>query len=259
VVGSDIGSYEEPQWPGYELVAPGERLVFEAYFPDSDRVQLTHAIMPPGRPPEFVKLGWIKPAPDTVATPYGGAFHVYYTFPQAQASIDSLKPHFDKAPDKLLVLTARMGGMDHMAMKVAASRHVPGGMGIEWEDPMGADNTDMTSDEMTWIMRDSATGLENHDIQWAFKRGDKVMIRIYNDSTAMHPMPHPIHFHGQRFLVLRENGIANNNLAWKDTYLIGRGFTADLLLDASNPGQWMAHCHIAEHLESNMMLHFKVE
>jgi FtsP/CotA-like multicopper oxidase with cupredoxin domain len=26
-----------------------------------------------------------------------------------------------------------------------------------------------------------------------------------------------------------------------------------LLIDASNPGEWMLHCHIAEHLEAGMM------
>jgi hypothetical protein len=75
----------------------------------------------------------------------------------------------------------------------------------------------------------------------------------------MHPMPHPIHFHGQRFLVVRENGKRPlESLAWRDSYLIGRGYTVDLLLDAGNPGLWMFHCHIAEHLEDDMMAHFRV-
>ena len=72
-------------------------------------------------------------------------------------------------------------------------------------------------------------------------------------------MPHPIHFHGQRFLVHAVDGRPNTELAWKDTYLVGRGETADLLLDAWNPGLWMAHCHIAEHLESMMKFNFRVE
>jgi FtsP/CotA-like multicopper oxidase with cupredoxin domain len=27
----------------------------------------------------------------------------------------------------------------------------------------------------------------------------------------------------------------------------------------ANPGAWMAHCHIAEHLEGGMMLSFQVQ
>jgi anaerobic selenocysteine-containing dehydrogenase len=34
--------------------------------------------------------------------------------------------------------------------------------------------------------------------------------------------------------------------------------TADILLDVSNPGLWMAHCHIAEHNQSGMMFSFNV-
>jgi len=32
----------------------------------------------------------------------------------------------------------------------------------------------------------------------------------------------------------------------------------DILLDVSNPGLWMAHCHIAEHIQSGMMFSFNV-
>jgi FtsP/CotA-like multicopper oxidase with cupredoxin domain len=35
--------------------------------------------------------------------------------------------------------------------------------------------------------------------------------------------------------------------------LIPGGSTVDLLIAASKPGAWMLHCHIAEHLGSDMM------
>ena len=72
-------------------------------------------------------------------------------------------------------------------------------------------------------------------------------------------MQHPIHIHGQRFLVLSIDGKENENLAWKDTVLIPSGITVELLVDFSNPGKWMMHCHIAEHLHSGMMAAFTVE
>ena len=59
--------------------------------------------------------------------------------------------------------------------------------------------------------------------------------------------------------MLAVNGVPNTNLAWKDTVLVPAGFTVDLLLDLTNPGRWMAHCHIAEHHESGMMFSFNVE
>ena len=64
--------------------------------------------------------------------------------------------------------------------------------------------------------------------------------------------------HGQRFLIVSRDGVANRNLAWKDTVLVPVGSTVDLLMEASNPGEWMIHCHIAEHLDAGMMGSFKV-
>ena len=145
--------------------------------------------------------------------------------------------------------------------KATAAAHIPGdvgNMGVEWYDHMPEANAASNTETVRWIMRDKRTGAENHDIYWTFKTGDKVMIRIYNDSLAMHPMAHPIHFHGQRFLVLNVNGVRVPDLAWKDTFLIGKGYTVDILLDASNPGGWMAHCHISEHMEDMMMLYYHV-
>ena len=71
-------------------------------------------------------------------------------------------------------------------------------------------------------------------------------------------MQHPFHIHGQRFLVLARNGVPNENLAWKDTVLLPTGTTTDILLEITNPGAWMAHCHISEHLESGMRMLFEV-
>ncbi len=72
-------------------------------------------------------------------------------------------------------------------------------------------------------------------------------------------MQHPIHLHGQRMLVVARDGIPVNNLVWKDTALVPVGSTVDLLIDASNPGAWMLHCHIAEHVEAGMHTVFTVE
>ena len=58
----------------------------------------------------------------------------------------------------------------------------------------------------------------------------------------------------------REHGNARQlepNLAWKDTVLVRTGETVDILLDVTNPGLWMAHCHIAEHHESGMMFNLQ--
>jgi FtsP/CotA-like multicopper oxidase with cupredoxin domain len=72
-------------------------------------------------------------------------------------------------------------------------------------------------------------------------------------------MAHPFHLHGQRFLVLSRDGVRTENLVWKDSAIIPAGETVELLVDMSNPGRWMMHCHIAEHLSAGMMAAFIVE
>lgn len=141
----------------------------------------------------------------------------------------------------------------------ADSEEEHGADGIEWEDDMAIMNSMSSDENIEWVIEDTDTGARNADIDWTFKQGDLVKVRVYNDENGMHPMQHPIHFHGQRFVVLTTDGELNHNMQWKDTVLISKGQTVDILVDMSNAGRWMAHCHIAEHLHSGMMFNFKVE
>lgn len=131
--------------------------------------------------------------------------------------------------------------------------------GIEWEDDMVEVNRLTTPANMRWKLIDRGTDAENAAIDWRFRVGDQVKIRLLNEMAGDHPMHHPFHVHGAgRFLVLSRDGVAEPNLMWKDTVLVRTGETVDILLDVSNPGLWMAHCHIAEHHESGMMFSFEV-
>jgi suppressor of ftsI len=269
VVGSDNGKFERSQHMASEFISPGERLVYEVMFKEAGDYMIFHEM-----PDRYLKLGRVRVLEDSVETPFGRAYSDTDTAVSVIKDIDAFRGSFNKAPDKEIFFTGHMGGHDHMPMKAgaggvasaalalakaAAPQHGPdGSLGVEWEDTMGVMNSGSTPANMSWIIRDKKTGLENHAILWNFKRGDQVLIRIENDSLAVHAMPHPIHFHGQRFLVLRVNGKTNPDLAWKDTYMVPSASTADILLDASNPGVWMAHCHIAEHLAADMMFHFLV-
>jgi FtsP/CotA-like multicopper oxidase with cupredoxin domain len=132
--------------------------------------------------------------------------------------------------------------------------------GIEWEDDMVEVNRRTTAENMRWKLVDRDTGAANAAIDWKFRVGDQVKIRLVNEMDSDHPMPHPFHVHGAgRFLVLARDDVEEPNLVWKDTVLVRTGETVDILLDVTNPGRWMAHCHIAEHHESGMMFGFDVE
>jgi FtsP/CotA-like multicopper oxidase with cupredoxin domain len=136
--------------------------------------------------------------------------------------------------------------------------HGDGG-GIEWEDDMVAVNRLTTPANMRWKLVDRTTGAANAAIDWHFTEGDRVKIALVNEMDSDHPMHHPFHLHGAgRFLVLARDGVPEPNLGWKDTVLVRTGQTVDILFDVTNPGLWMAHCHIAEHMQSGMMFSFTV-
>jgi FtsP/CotA-like multicopper oxidase with cupredoxin domain len=131
--------------------------------------------------------------------------------------------------------------------------------GIEWEDDMVEVNRLTTTANMHWKFVDRTSGAGSGAINWRFTVGDRVKIRLVNEMDSDHPMHHPFHLHGAgRFLVLARHGVVEPNLVWKDTVLVRTGETVDILFDVTEPGLWMAHCHIAEHMQSGMMFSFTV-
>ncbi|HEX5878427.1 MAG TPA: heavy metal-binding domain-containing protein [Actinomycetota bacterium] len=131
--------------------------------------------------------------------------------------------------------------------------------GIEWEDDMVEVNRLTTTATMHWRFLDRTSGADSPTIDWQFTVGDRVKIRLVNEMDSDHPMHHPFHLHGAgRFLVLARDEVPEPNLVWKDTVLVRTGQVVDILFDVSNPGLWMAHCHIAEHMQSGMMFSFNV-
>jgi FtsP/CotA-like multicopper oxidase with cupredoxin domain len=131
--------------------------------------------------------------------------------------------------------------------------------GIEWEDDMVEVNRLTTTATMHWKFVDRTAGASSPTIDWRFTVGDRVKLRLVNEMDSDHPMHHPFHLHGAgRFLVLSRDGVVEPNLVWKDTVLVRTGQTVDILFDVTNPGLWMAHCHIAEHMQSGMMFSFNV-
>jgi FtsP/CotA-like multicopper oxidase with cupredoxin domain len=191
-----------------------------------------------------------------------------YTCPMHPDVVSDDPGHCPECGMKLLPaqLVAQAGGghehhghdHEHAAHEHEGHDHAAAG-GIEWEDDMVEVNRMTTPANMRWKLIDRDTGAENTAIDWRFRVGDRVKIRLLNEMAGDHPMHHPFHVHGAgRFLVLSRDGAVEPNLVWKDTVLVRTGETVDILLDVTNVGVWMAHCHIAEHHESGMMLSFEV-
>ncbi|OIP59565.1 MAG: copper oxidase [Candidatus Moranbacteria bacterium CG_4_10_14_3_um_filter_45_9] len=269
LVGADVGRYEKETIVDAVLVAPGERRVVDVFFEKSGEYTMKHQT-----PDKAYPLGNISVSAESIDPSYRSEFTVLRTNTTVVDELENLMTSYLlKTPDKSLNLsldmTAEMrqgmpSGMHSMGGGMAMSDKGMGmgddGDALEWEDTMAGMNTTSYSSMMKWKLIDNATNKVNTDINdWKFQMGDKVKIHIFNDPQSMHPMQHPIHFHGQRLLVLSTNGVRNENPVWVDTVLTAKGDTVDILLDASNPGTWVAHCHILEHAESGMMLSYTVK
>ena len=263
VVASDVGNYEREQWVESVVIGPAERYVVHVRFDRPGEVALVNRVRGLdhlyGRFfPEVDTLGVVSVGGEAANRDLSTSFAALRSDTAVSASMARFRRYFARPPDKSLVLTMEAQDLPFFTrqiMQLDSIFFTP----VEWSGTMPGMNWAATGDQVRWILRDPATGKENMDIDWSFRRGDVVKVRLVNQRRSFHGMQHPIHIHGQRFLVLAVNDVPNTNLVWKDTVLLPAGATADILLDLSNPGRWMLHCHIAEHLSAHMMMAFTVQ
>ncbi len=263
IVASDVGKYEREQWITSVVIAPAERYVVDVRFDDSGEVAIANTIQAINHfrgefYPQVDTLALVTVS-DAAADPMiSEAFEDLRENADVVSDIDRFRPYFGREPDHELETTVRVHDLPPsivLAMEADTLFYPP----IEWNDGMPMMNWLSTGEQVTWVLRDRSTGAENDDIDWTFRVGDIVKIRVFNSPDSFHPMHHPIHIHGQRFLVLSMDGVQSRNLVWKDTAIVPVGSTMDVLVDMSNPGEWMLHCHISEHLHAGMMFSFTVE
>lgn len=262
LVGSDVGNFEREAWVTSVVIAPAERYIVHVRFEKAGRYALLNQVRGLDHLynrffTETDTLGVVHVSPAAATSDRAAAFDVLRADSAVGADIDRYRRYFDRPPDKTLVLTLatqHLPFVTRQLMQIDSTYFVP----VEWTGTMPGMNWASTPDQVRWVLRDATTGKENMDIGWVFTRGDVIKLRVVNDRRVLHAMQHPIHLHGQRFLVLAVDGVRNTNLVWKDTVLVPAGSAVDLLIDLSNPGRWMLHCHIAEHLATGMMTAFIV-
>jgi FtsP/CotA-like multicopper oxidase with cupredoxin domain len=82
------------------------------------------------------------------------------------------------------------------------------------------------------------------------KQGERVRIRMIN----MGMDHHPIHLHGMQFVVTgTEAGRADGPFRMREnTVLVGVAQARDIEFVATNPGDWMLHCHLPHHMMNQM-------
>ena len=265
LVGWDLWAYEQEMMIDSLLIAPAERYVIEVLPEESGIFDLQY------KNPAFTEiLGQVVVVPSDGMSTSAEQFAQLREVEQVIEDVDQYREYFDAPIDKTLRLDMTLHGKtkDDLSLNM---QHVHDGSVAElggltydlWKlerlDEMFAMNVQSTDEYTKWQLIDEETGKSSMMIDdWKFQQWDLVKVRIINDGEGLHPMQHPMHFHGQRFIVLNKNWIENDNLVWKDTVLTLPWEYTDVLIDMSNPWKRMAHCHIAEHNESGMMLNFEV-
>jgi FtsP/CotA-like multicopper oxidase with cupredoxin domain len=293
LIGGDSGRVEREELVEGVVLAPSERVVVDVLVDQPGELHLEHRTPRRTYPLATIEVGEAQQRP---ASPAAAAFELLREAPELVAERQQLDAWLAAPPDKVLALVAQMDdpaampadagpvtyacpmhpevtsdqpgrcpkcGMKLLAVTPGTQEHTPmdhsGADGIEWEDDMVEVNRLTTTATMHWKFLDRTSGTDSPAINWQFTVGDRVKLRLVNEMNSDHPMHHPFHLHGAgRFLVLSRDGVAEANLVWKDTVLVRTGQVVDILFDVSNPGLWMAHCHIAEHMQSGMMFSFNV-
>ncbi len=115
---------------------------------------------------------------------------------------------------------------------------------------------------------DIRTLVREHGLAWSFNgvaglperplgrvaRGRTVSMPFINDTR----WPHTMHVHGHHFQLLQKNGAPINDGPWRDTVIVDPGDRIDVAFVADNPGKWLIHCHMAEHMAAGMETWFEV-
>ena len=128
-----------------------------------------------------------------------------------------------------------------------------GGMGMGGMGPRRFQGYGVPPQQRIWALAGvAATG---HDGPPMFKveRGRTVLLNFANRTA----FPHAMHVHGHHFRQLDPSGEGWRPY-WLDTVIVDVDRAERLAFVADNPGKWMIHCHMIEHMETGMAAWFQV-
>lgn len=141
------------------------------------------------------------------------------------------------------------------ALDLAHAERIP--LIFEWAGALSPVGEDGKADSVFWTINKRAWAEHSHQHLPAplatLRLGRTYIFELYNAT----PHPHPIHLHGFTFTVL---SVDQKTLEpyHTDTILLDKNERAEVAIVADNPGDWMFHCHVIEHLETGLMGYIRV-
>lgn len=254
---------------GYNGSSPGPTLVFT----ESDRVEITLV----NQLPEPTTVHWhgvIVPnsqdgSPDvgepTPIIPPGGSYT--YKFPILQAGTHMYHAHQDAAKQDLLGLA---GGLVLLPLQEHGPRIDADYIYFlaEWSMPQRLTGEQIRTLPRTGSPTDTVNSV-NAEPDWTadarnffsmngkcfpsttalrMQLGERIRVRFYNIGLSSHTM----HFHGQDFFHVEEDGNPIAKPPQINTIDVGPGKTQAVEIVGINPGVWPFHCHFAHHQSNNL-------
>lgn len=266
LIGTDLSRFEREQRVESAVLGPGQRYTVDVAFDAPGSLPIINDIQAIDHyRGSFYRridtVGVVEVSDGGGNTGHPSIFDDLRTARDVRRSLEPFRKELDRPVDRVLTIGARMEGLPTPVARMLQvdTMYAPP---VEMNDVMPMMNWLSTGRNVRWYLYEGDPRSKSDDLYpatgWHFTEGDVVKLRIHNDPRSPHPMHHPIHVHGQRFLVVERDGVPTSNFAWKDTVIVPVGSTVDLLVEMSNPGQWMINCQIPEHLESGMSMTFNV-
>jgi suppressor of ftsI len=259
LIGGDNGLYERDEFVDTVTIAPSERAIVDVMFKEPGQYTMQN-----NNEEANTRIAEINVQPSSMLSDAALAFESEEERPEVSETINSLLLEAETSGlSKRLATRVDMNPqfMQSMAEEMARVEAEEAGeehSGIEWEDEMPDANSRSDADNTQWSLVDIDNPREK-SFEWSFKQNDVVTITVENSERTMHPMQHPIHIHGQKFIVKSINGEPTENRVFKDVVQVPVGDTYELVVKMANPGTWLLHCHISEHMESGMVGKYTVQ
>jgi FtsP/CotA-like multicopper oxidase with cupredoxin domain len=102
--------------------------------------------------------------------------------------------------------------------------------------------------EFNWLTLNGKSGPANTPL--IVRLGDRVRLRFINLGMDHHP----IHMHGHQLVITGTEGGRQPRATWgpNNTVLVGVAQSRNVEFVATNPGDWMIHCHMPHHMMNQM-------
>jgi len=145
------------------------------------------------------------------------------------------------------------GGMRMMMLGRGMGRGRGGMGGMGGMGAAGFRGQGVPEEQRIWALAGiAATGHDGPPL-FTVKRGRTVVIDFPNRS----PFSHAMHVHGHHFRQFEGAGDRFKPY-WLDTVIVDGQRTERIAFVADNPGKWMMHCHMIEHMAFGMAAWFEV-